>query len=111
MEKIVLQESYVTDLRKRTITSFIDICILKELEQETDLSSYDAMLLIHKKFGVLISPGTVYSAVYSLERRGLVGCTQNHGRAACMLTEKGKEMLEDLKRAKSELHVLWATLF
>ena len=111
MGKIVLQESYITDLRKRTITSFMDICILKELEQETGISPYDVMLLIHKKFGVLISPGTVYSAVYSLERRGLVGCTQNHGRAACMLTEKGKEMLEDLKRAKSELHVLWATLF
>jgi DNA-binding PadR family transcriptional regulator len=111
MEKVVLQESYVTHLRRRTITRFMDICILRELEQETSISCYDAMLLIHKKFGVLISPGTVYSAVYSLERRGLVGCTQNHGRAVYMITEKGKEMLEDLKKAKSELNALWANLF
>ena len=111
MEEETLQESCFTDLRKKAVTSFLDIFILKEFEQKTDITSYEVMLLIHKKFDVLFSPGTIYSAVYSLERRGLVGCTQNHGRAVCILTEKGKEMLEDLKKAKSELHVLWATLF
>ncbi len=58
----------------------MDILILTKL-QDTSLSGYDIIGYIHRKYGVLISPGTIYSLLYTLERRGLIeGQTYNRKR-------------------------------
>jgi DNA-binding PadR family transcriptional regulator len=58
-------------LRRKTLKSFLDILILEEL-RKSSLSGYDIIDLIHKKFGILVSSGTVYSLLYSMERDGLI---------------------------------------
>ena len=58
-------------LRKRTVIQFMDIVILTEL-QNCSMSGYDVMAFIHKKYGVGVSSGTVYSMLYAMERDGLI---------------------------------------
>ena len=95
----------VENLRRRTIKTFMDILILAEL-QDKPLSGYDIISLIHRKFNVLVSSGTVYSLLYSLERKGLVTADMDHRKRVYTLTEKGKQTLETVGRANEEINSL-----
>ena len=53
------------------IKNFMDIIILAEL-RNGPLSGYDVISFIHNKFHLLVSSGTVYSLLYSLERNSLI---------------------------------------
>jgi hypothetical protein len=57
------------DVRKKVLKNFLDVIILRELEGNDSLSGYDVIAIIHKKFDLLMSPGTTYALLYSLERK------------------------------------------
>ncbi|MDG6221765.1 MAG: PadR family transcriptional regulator [Candidatus Bathyarchaeota archaeon] len=95
----------VEKLRRRTIKTFMDMLILGEL-QEKPLSGYDIIGLIHKRFNVLVSSGTVYSLLYSLERDGLVAADLDSRKRVYTLTDKGKKTLETVGRAHGEINGL-----
>jgi len=67
------------------------------------MSGYDIIGLIHKRFGILVSSGTVYSLLYSLERNGLIKGVQNRRKRVYTLTEKGKQNIEILTKANEEI--------
>ena len=77
----------VENLRRRAIKTFMDMLILAEL-QDKPLSGYDIIGLIHKRFNVLVSSGTVYSLLYSLERQGLVTADMENRKRVYTLTER-----------------------
>jgi len=79
--------------------------VLAEL-QEKPLSGYDIITLIHKKFNVLVSSGTVYSLLYSLERKGLVNAEMEQRKRVYTLTDKGEKTLENVGRANGEINGL-----
>ena len=79
--------------------------ILAEL-QDKPLSGYDIISLIHRKFNVLVSSGTVYSLLYSLERKGLVTADMDQRKRVYTLTEKGEQTLETVGRANEEINSL-----
>jgi len=79
--------------------------ILAEL-QEKHLSGYDIIELIHKRFNVLVSSGTVYSLLYSMERKGLVAADLENRKRVYTLTEKGEQTLETVGRANGEINSL-----
>jgi len=95
----------VEKLRRRTIKTFMDVLILGEL-QEKPLSGYDIIGLVHKRFNVLVSSGTVYSLLYSLERDGLVVADLESRKRVYTLTDKGKQTLETVGRANGEINGL-----
>jgi DNA-binding PadR family transcriptional regulator len=95
----------VENLRRRTIKTFMDMLILGEL-QEKPLSGYDIISLIHKRFNVLVSSGTVYSLLYSLERKGLVTADMDQRKRVYTLTTKGEQTLETVERANGEINGL-----
>jgi DNA-binding PadR family transcriptional regulator len=95
----------VENLRRRAIKTFMDMLILAEL-QEKPLSGYDIIGLIHKRFNVLVSSGTVYSLLYSLERKGLVAADLENRKRVYTLTEKGEQTLETVGRANGEINGL-----
>ena len=95
----------VEKLRRRTIKAFMDMLILAEL-QEKPLSGYDIISLIHKRFNVLVSSGTVYSLLYSLERKGLVTADTDQRKRVYTLTAKGEQTLETVERANGEINGL-----
>ena len=93
------------NLRRRTIKTFMDLLILAEL-QEKPLSGYDIIGLVHRRFNVLVSSGTVYSMLYSLERKGLVTADMEHRKRVYTLTSKGEQTLETVGRANGEINSL-----
>lgn len=54
------------------VKRFIDVLILARLREESRLSGYDIISFVNKEFDVFVSPGKVYSVLYTLERNGLV---------------------------------------
>ena len=95
----------VENLRRRTIKTFMDMLILAELQQKP-LSGYDIISLIHKRFNVLVSSGTVYSLLYSLERKGLVTADVEQRKRVYTLTTKGEQTLDAVERANREINDL-----
>ena len=66
-----VNSSIVKKMRKQAVKSVMDIVILAEIKNEK-MSGYDVISYIHETFGVLLSSGTVYSHIYSMERDGLI---------------------------------------
>jgi DNA-binding PadR family transcriptional regulator len=95
----------VENLRRRAIKTFMDMLILAEL-QNKPLSGYDIIGLIHQRFNVLVSSGTVYSLLYPLERKGLVTADLETRKRVYTLTDKCKQTLETVGRANGEINGL-----
>ena len=102
MESEVLAEKIVEKLQRRTIQNFMDIFILTEIKNGS-LSGYDAMALIHERFGILMSSGTVYSLLYSLERDDWIRGVWNSRKRVYELTEKAKQNKKAITQANQEV--------
>jgi DNA-binding PadR family transcriptional regulator len=96
-------------MHERIIKNFMDILIMAELRKEP-LSGYDIISYIHNKFSLLVSSGTVYSLLYSLERNGLVIGSWDERKRTYELTEKGKKTIETLLNANDKLKFFIATI-
>jgi DNA-binding PadR family transcriptional regulator len=83
----------IEKLQSRVIHEFMDLFILAEMKGDS-LSGYDAIDLIHREFGQLVSPGTVYSLLYSLERNGWIRGTWNERKRVYELAEKSERNME-----------------
>ena len=90
------------DLRKRTIKNFLDIYILGQL-QENPLSGYDIIGIVHSRFDVLVSSGTIYAVLYSMERDGLIKGICEQRKRVYELTENGEKAIQVLGQANGEI--------
>jgi DNA-binding PadR family transcriptional regulator len=89
-------------MHERIIKSFMDIIIMAEL-LKGPLSGYDVISYIHNKFNLLVSSGTVYSLMYSLERNGLVEGTWDERKRTYKLTDKGKKTIGTILSANDKI--------
>ena len=98
-----MSSEIVERLERRTLQDFMDILMLAEMKKEGSLSGYDVIGLFHKKFGVLMSSGTVYSLLYSLEREGLIKGVWNDRKRVYELSEKGEQNIKVITKANVEV--------
>jgi DNA-binding PadR family transcriptional regulator len=89
-------------MHERIIKNFMDIIIMAEL-RTGHLSGYDVISYIHTKFNLLVSSGTVYSLLYSLERNGLVEGVWDERKRIYRLTEKGEKTIETTLNANEKI--------
>jgi DNA-binding PadR family transcriptional regulator len=89
-------------LRKRVIQNFMDILVLTEMKKGA-LSGYDVIGLVHNRFGVLMSSGTIYSLLYSLERDGMIKGAWNQRKRVYELAEKGEQNIKVITKANQEV--------
>lgn len=89
-------------MHERIIKNFMDIIILAEL-RSGPLSGYDVISFIHNKFHLLVSSGTVYSLLYSLERNGLIEGVWNERKRVYKLTDKGIKTIETILCANDKI--------
>ena len=91
-------------MRRDIVKGFLETFILTKLKNNTPLSGYDLIDIIPQQFGFWLSPSTVYSALYRMERKGLIKtlCVSPfEGRKRVYtVTEEGKKLL--LVNAKFE---------
>ena len=76
--------------------------ILAELKN-APMSGYDVIAYIHNKFGILVSSGTVYSLLYSLERDNLIRGIWAKRKRVYELTEKGERSIEAILNANDKI--------
>ena len=99
---MALSDLTVKKFHKQTVKSLIDVIILTGLKNGT-MSGYDVISHIHTTFGVLLSSGTVYSHLYSLERDGLIVGEYENKKRVYQITEKGISLLTSLAKNNLEL--------
>ena len=75
------------------------------------MSGYDIIEFIHKKFHMLVSSGTVYSILYSMERGRLLEGRWNQRKRVYVLTDKGEETLKAVLNLKEKILGLMISLF
>lgn len=103
-EHTLLETKIFRELHERLVKSLMDVIILVALRQGTVfLGGYDVMELLHQKFNVLISSGTVYAILYSMERDGLITGEKNKKKRVYMLTEKGENKIKAMSEVKANI--------
>ena len=96
-------------MHERIIKNFMDIIIMTELRNGS-LSGYDVISYIHNKFNLLVSSGTVYSLLYSLERNSLVEGVWEERKRVYKLTQKGEKTINTLLEASDKIKVFMGNI-
>ena len=92
--KSVSKSETLENIKKSIIKSFLDTLILVKLKNNGDSNGYQIVRFIQKKYDLMISPSTVYSVLYLLERRDLIKAKSINNVRVYSLTEKGLAMTE-----------------
>jgi len=90
------------DMQERIIKDFMDVIIMNEL-RKSPMSGYDVISYVNAKFNFLVSSGTVYSLLYSLERNGLVEGAWNERKRTYRLTDKGEVTISAILGAQEKI--------
>lgn len=98
-----MQSEILKEMKRTMVTNFLDTIILAELKNSSPLSGYDLLDFVYKKFGFLISPGTIYALLYAMERKGMVNGSYSQTKRVYTLTDKGTETIEAILRSKDEI--------
>ena len=107
-----LELEVVKQIEDRLIKDFLDVLILVELAKGRPLGGRDIITLVSNKFGSLLSSGTVYSVLYSMEREGMIASgSEEEKRRVYLLTDKGKESIKTISSARQKIMSLIAKIF
>jgi DNA-binding PadR family transcriptional regulator len=98
-----MENKVMKSMRKALVRSFLDIIVLNNIKDHGPLSGYDIIELVQTRFNFMVSPGSVYSLLYSLEREGLVISDLGGGKRMFNLTEKGKEYIGAILNSNEEI--------
>jgi DNA-binding PadR family transcriptional regulator len=107
----MLKSKELTEIERSIIKNFLDIIILGRLRSLSPLGGYDIFEFLQKKFDILISSGTVYSVLYSMERKGLIKGETIEGKRKYILTERGSKVINELAGSKDEIQRFMKSLF
>jgi DNA-binding PadR family transcriptional regulator len=102
---MLVETDVLKKMHRRIIKGFLDVVVLTELKRGV-MSGYDIIGFIHNKFRILVSSGTVYSLLYSLEREGLIEGRWNHRKRVYILTDKGEKTIKTILNANNDIQYL-----
>jgi len=108
---LTLESKTTSTLNRRIIKNFMDIIILKHLKNNHPISGYDAIKYLHKKFHMLPSAGSIYSLLYSLERKNLIKGNMNQGKRVYNLTNQGEDFLRNICITNNHIHAVFSSIF
>ena len=80
----------VNKIIERHLKAFLDIVILAILNGGS-MHGYKIIAAIHKEFGILLSPGSLYPLLHSIEDDKLIESTLDRGKVVYRITPAGKE--------------------
>jgi DNA-binding PadR family transcriptional regulator len=102
-----LEREIVNTMYQRFLKEFMDVLIISKI-REGETSGYDVISYFHQRFDFLISPGTVYSVLYSMERDGLIKARDIDRKRVYTLTPKGQTMIKTIQESGEILDSLFA---
>jgi DNA-binding PadR family transcriptional regulator len=104
----LLEKQIAKDLKERTIVAFLDVIIMRQLKVQMQ-SGYDIIQHVHSKYSVLVSPGTVYAQLYSMEKKGFIRAHSEGGKKrSYQLTHLGVKILDIADTSKELGNFLFA---
>jgi DNA-binding PadR family transcriptional regulator len=89
LDENALTQQIKKEFINRLIINLLDIIIMAHF-QDQPFSGYDVVQFIYREFGLQISPGTVYSTLYSIERKMLITGTNIGRKRIFKVTHEGK---------------------
>jgi len=104
----------MSEIYKNSIKCFAYLSLIIELSNGRKITGYD--LLVHmKRFGMEVSPGTVYHQLSMLEEAGIIKGTpvkrKNASKTVYEMTEKGKKVFEEFREKWREpLHYAYRNI-
>jgi DNA-binding PadR family transcriptional regulator len=109
MNVLRTQKDVVNEIYGRFLREFMDLFIMVKM-REAKSSGYDIMTHFHHRYDLLVSPGTVYSVLYSLEREGLIKADDMGGKRIYSLTGKGEAIVKTISESGKVLEGLFSNL-
>ena len=82
-------------ITERHVKAFLDLLILGILNGRS-MYGYKIIGAVHKEFGVLLSPGSLYPLLHSLEDNTLIESRFNGGKIVYAVTLKGKKKFQNV---------------
>jgi DNA-binding PadR family transcriptional regulator len=82
----------------RHVKTFLDIVVLGMLNGKP-MYGYKLIATVHKEFGVLLSPGSLYPLLHSLEDNKLIKSGFQGGKIVYEVTPNGKNKLKNILTA------------
>ena len=105
-----LEREILTRMDERLLKTFTDMLVLAELRNNHNMSGYDVIEYVHSEFDFLISSGTIYSLLYSMERDGSIEGAWINRKRVYTLTDKGKETIKTIQNASGRIQNFIARL-
>ena len=75
---------------ERYVKTFLDLVILSMLSSKA-LYGYKIIAMIHKEFGILLSPASLYPLLHVLESQKLIESNSDNGRTFYQLSPRGED--------------------
>ena len=112
VEDSVVENDVIMEMRERIVRAFFDLIVLMKLSEGCEpLGGYDFIKLITEEFDVKLSPGSIYAALYSMERDGLIQASSNRRKRVYVLTDKGEATVKTISEEKTKVLYLFGSLF
>jgi DNA-binding PadR family transcriptional regulator len=104
---------YVVDgIEKRILNEFMDLLVLSMAHAvDGEISGYDVIKYLHRRFRFLPSAGSVYSLLYAMERKGLLRGEWGGRKRVYRLTRKGKETFRIIFSARDRIVTFVSAVF
>ena len=80
---------------EKQVKTFLDIVVLAILNGNS-MYGYKIIAAIHRDFGILLSPASIYPLLHLLENNKLIESRPDKGKTVYCVTPKGKEKFEKI---------------
>jgi DNA-binding PadR family transcriptional regulator len=87
------QYKFEGEITGRHVKAFLDLLILGILNDKP-MYGYKIIAAIHKEFGVLLSPGSLYPLLHTLEKKRMVESQFQGARIFYSVTSNGKKIFK-----------------
>jgi DNA-binding PadR family transcriptional regulator len=110
IENSVFDNKFVLEEKRKLLKAFSDIAILDELTKRRALNASDIIVFFHKNYDIRMSPGTLYSILYKLERRGSIKVISDKKTRLYVLADSGRTALNSLQTRLEEIQIFIISL-
>jgi len=105
-----LREEITSRIRQKCIRGFIDIMTLVLLADRA-MCGYEIIESIYERAHVLLSPGTVYPLLDSLQRKGLIERRTESKKKTYEITSSGRETLVRMSTEYAKIQSILSVSF
>lgn len=112
LENPVVENDVIMEMRERIVRVFLDLIVLMKLSEGCEpLGGYDFGKLVTDEFDVVLSPGSIYAVLYSMERDGLIQASSKLRKRVYVLSDKGEATVKAVSAERAKVLDLFGSLF